>query len=128
MKLIPSMMFAALCALTVAAPATAHEHRCKCGTAVPAPPAPPAPPNAPLPPSEPGMPAMPPMAPMPAPPAPPAPPPVPDAPAEAHAACAAKTPGTKMTFSAKRGTTMSGTCERDNRGMYFEINSIRTVN
>jgi len=68
---------------------------------------------------------MPPIPAMPAPPAPPPPPP--DAPAEAHAACAAKSPGTKLTYSGQRGTTFTGTCERDNRGMYFEITSMRTV-
>lgn len=125
MKLIPSMIFTVLCTLTIAVPATAHPHHCKCGATAPAPPTPP---NAPLPPSEPGIPAMPPIPAMPAPPAPPAPPPPPDAPAEAHAACAAKAPGTKLTFSGKRGTTMSGTCERDNRGMYFEITSIHSAN
>lgn len=119
MKLIPTIVLAALCAVSIAGPASAHECRCKYGSAAPLPPAPPSPP------SEPGMPALP---AMPAPPAPPAPPPPPDAPAEAHAACAAKTPGAKMTFSGKRGTTMTGTCERDNRGMYFEISSIRSVN
>jgi hypothetical protein len=122
MKLIPSMILAALCALAIAVPAAAHEHHCKCGTVAPAPPAPPSPPSPPM---EPGMPAMP---DLPAPPAPPPPPPAPHAPAEAHAACASKTPGTTLTFSGKRGTVMKGTCERDSRGMYFEIYSIRTVN
>jgi hypothetical protein len=120
MKLFPSLLFAALCAASISVPASAHECRCKYDA-----PTPPAPPSPPSPPSEPGLPAIP---PMPAPPAPPAPPPIPDAPAEAHAACAAKAVGAKMTFSTKRGTTMTGTCERDNRGMFFEINSIRTVN
>ena len=124
MKLIPSMIFAALCALSVAGPANAHPHHCKCGAIAPTPPMPP---NAPLPPSPPDAPAMPSLPALPAPPAPPAPPPPPDAPAAAHAACASRTPGTKLTFTGKRGTTMRGTCERDNRGMYFEITSINSV-
>ncbi|HEY0064529.1 MAG TPA: hypothetical protein VGC21_20610 [Telluria sp.] len=114
MKLIPSLIFGALCALSIAVPAAAHERHCHCGDAAPAPPAPPAPP------SPPGMPDMP------APPAPPAPPPAPEAPAAAHAACANKAPGTKMSFAIKRGS-MNGVCERDNRGMYFEVYSVRTT-
>lgn len=130
MKLLPSLIVATLCAMSVTLPASAHERHCKCGDAMAAPPAPPAPPNAPHPPNAPNppsLPGMPDMPALPAPPAPPAPPPAPVAPAQAHAACAGKAPGTKLTFSTKRGTTMSGTCERDNRGMYFEVYSVRTV-
>lgn len=109
MKSVPAIVFAALCALTIAAPAAAHEN-CNCsGIAPPAPPAPPSPPT------------------LPAPPAPPAPPAAPVIPSAAHAACAAKAPGFKMSFSPKPGTTMEGYCERDTRGMYFELRSMRST-
>lgn len=64
---------------------------------------------------------------MPAPPAPPAPPPLIDAPAEAHAACAGKPVGSSINWTVSRNEKLSGTCERDNRGMYFEVNSVRRV-
>jgi len=113
MKSIPAIVFAAMSALTIAVPASAHES-CTCNGSVPAPPAPPAPP---------AIPAMP---TMPAPPAPPAPPPAPVIPSAAHAACAAKAPGFKLNFSPKPGTTMEGYCERDTRGMYFELRSMHS--
>ncbi|SHG52822.1 hypothetical protein [Massilia sp. CF038] len=115
MKLISTLILSALCAMSIAVPAAAHERHCKCGTAFPAPPAPPTPPTPP------GMPDMP------VAPAPPAPPPVPEAPAEAHAACAKKAPGTKLSYAIKHGS-MSGVCERDNRGMYFEVYSVHISN
>jgi len=81
----------------------------RCGRSAPLPPMPPSPPSPPS---------------MPAPPAPPAPPAMIDAPAAAHALCSGKAPGTEVSYKGKN-TTMTGTCERDNRGMYFEIDSYR---
>ena len=45
-----------------------------------------------------------------------------DAPAAAHALCSGKAPGTAASYKGKN-ESMTGTCERDNRGMYFEIDS-----
>lgn len=95
----------------------------------PAPPAPPAPPSlpghhaafAPPPPPLPGMPAMP--AP-PAPPVPPEPPPPPEVPEQAHAACADKPSGTRMTWSLGEDGTMTGTCERKAGRMQFVLESL----
>ncbi len=86
----------------------------RCGRYAPMPPAPPTPP------SPPSMPAPP------APPSPPAPPLMVDAPAAAHALCSGKAPGSAVSYKGKT-ETMSGTCERDNRGMYFEIEHYRSV-
>jgi hypothetical protein len=55
---------------------------------------------------------------------PPAPPPLPDVPPEAHTACKGKVVGAALTLSPKRGMTMSGTCQRDSKGMYFEIDAL----
>jgi hypothetical protein len=60
------------------------------------------------------------------PPAPPAPPPVPAipaVPAEAHAACAAKAPGSRLTWELRKGETMSGVCEREGGKMRFALRS-----
>ena len=81
------------------------------------PPPPPAPPAPPAPPTPPGMP------PMPAPPAPPAPPPLPEIPAEAHAACAGKANGSKLTFTPGPGDTMQGLCKRVDGRMVFQLRS-----
>ncbi len=77
-----------------------------------APPAPPAPPSPPS---------------VPAPPAPPAPPDMIDAPAEAHAACAGKAEGSGMSWITSDKERLGGTCEKENRGMYFEVHSVRRV-
>ena len=92
----------------------------------PAPPAPPAPPHAhtlamaPLPPPAPVAPAEP---DLPAPPAPPAPPPLPAIPDEMHAACAGKTPGTRLSRTLSPGETISGFCERSKGKMVFRMRS-----
>ena len=51
---------------------------------------------------------------------------MPAVPDEAHAACAGKAPGTSMTWTRQRGVMMSGSCERDSKGMYFDVQSIRS--
>ena len=111
---IPRTLALGLTVLCLFAATTASAHECSCNPRFPAPPAPPA---APLPPTAPGMPA---------PPAPPAEPPYPEVPATAHAACATKTPGAKVKLTTKSGTTMQGICERDTRGMYFDLRSIHS--
>ena len=107
MKSISIVLFAALFTISgasLAAGACPEGHRGKC-LQVPAPPAPPVPP---------------------APPAPPAPPPLPAISAEVHAMCAGKKIGSELTVNPKRGVTMSGTCQQDNKGMYFELDSLHT--
>ncbi|MDB5747222.1 MAG: hypothetical protein JWP72_2070 [Massilia sp.] len=65
----------------------------------------------------------------PAPPAPPAspppPPPLPDVPDEAHAACANKATGSKVTLKLGPTETMSGLCERVGGKMVFQLRSYR---
>jgi hypothetical protein len=106
-----------------AAPRGNCPERGRCATA-PTPPAPPQPPQVPDVPDVPDVPnaPMPPMPPMP--PAPPALPAVPDA---AHDACAGKAIGSKMTYQVRRGETMRGSCEKDDKGMYFELHEYRRV-
>jgi hypothetical protein len=100
----------------------------------PRPPAPPAPPLPPAPPAPDGamaytpadvpMPAMPAMPAIPVPPAPPAPPPppkVPPVPDSAHAECAAKTPGSRLTITLRAGETMTGVCQRHDGKMVFSL-------
>ncbi len=61
---------------------------------------------------------------MPAPAAPPpAPPPLPAIPAEAHAACAGKANGSKLTFTPAPGETMHGVCKRVDGRMVFQLRS-----
>ncbi len=85
----------------------------------PVPPVPPTPPLAPAPPAPP----------MPhdgaVPPAPPAPPPIPDVPAAAHAACAGKSVGARITYVVRKGETMSGVCERDGGKTVFALREYR---
>ena len=69
---------------------------------------------APLPP----VPAVP---PLPAIPAPPAPPALPDIPEEAHAACANRASGSKVTLKLGPGETMTGLCEREDGKMVFQL-------
>jgi hypothetical protein len=101
----------------------------------PHPPAPPAPPSPdadmaaspadaaiPAPPVPPAPPAPPSAAAIPAPPPPPKVPPVPDS---AHADCAAKKPGTRMTFTLRPGETMSGVCEKQDGKMRFSLRQYR---
>ncbi|QYF92272.1 hypothetical protein KY495_16100 [Massilia sp. PAMC28688] len=115
-------MFVISATLVLSAQGQAHE-RAECSTgsergrckALPAPPTPPAPPpimgaSIPLPP------------PPPAPPLPPEPPRVPES---AHAACAGKAVGTVLTLTPKKGVTMTGSCEQDARGMYFDVTSMQ---
>ena len=73
--------------------------------------------------------AQPPQAPLPPapPPAPPAPPPLPEIPAAAHAACAGKANGSKLSFTPGPGETMSGLCERVDGRMVFQLRSYRSV-
>lgn len=116
MKLYPILIIAA--ALAVPMASQAHERgncnastdrgRCKI------PPPPPAPP--PLPAIDAVTPPMPPM--------PPLPPPPPEVPDSAHAACAGKAVGTALTLSPKKGITMKGSCQRDSKGMYFDVEHI----
>ena len=58
-------------------------------------------------------------------PAPPPPPPLPDIPAEAHAACAGKATGSKVSLRLGPGETMSGLCERVGGKMVFQLRSYR---
>lgn len=107
---IPSLILIAALLSASGAAFAANSDGCtgrRCGSFAPLPPAPPAPPAPPS---------------MPAPPAPPAPPAMIDAPAAAHALCSGKAPGTAVSYKTKN-ESMTGTCERDNRGMYFDIDS-----
>jgi hypothetical protein len=110
MKLASLLMFAALLATAGAGHAAARNDCPERGPCViaPVPPVPPVPPAPPAPP-------MPPM--------PPAPPPMPVVPEAAHAACAGKSVGSAVTYQPRRGETMSGTCEKDGKGMYFDLQS-----
>ena len=56
-------------------------------------------------------------------PAPPAPPPLPEIPAEAHAACAGKADGSKLSFTPAPGETMHGLCKRVDGRMVFKLRS-----
>lgn len=106
------VLFALLCAGAGASSASVHiQCPVKDGKCVPPPaaPAPPAPPMPPAPPAPPPLPALPPM------------PELPAVPQEAHAACAAKAPGTRMTWVIKEDETMSGVCERQGGKMVFTM-------
>ncbi len=78
---------------------------------------PPVPPVAPVPPAPPAPPMLP---------VPPAPPPMPTIPDAAHDACNGKAVGTSMTWTDKKGLRISGSCERDNKGMYLDVTSIQS--
>lgn len=135
--LLSALLLAGLCA---AAPARADTHihihcnvdAAKCPTP-PVPPVPPAPPGAvPAPPAPPApgvagapVPAVPPVPPLPAAaPVPPPPPPVapmPPVPEGAQAACAHKTPGSRITWTLRKNETMEGPCLRRDGKMVFVL-------
>lgn len=93
----------------------------------PAPPVPPVPPAPPAPPPAPDGHVMP--AP-PVPPAPPAPPALelPEIPAAAHAACAGKKDGARLTLTPRPGETIGGVCEQDGGKMVFHLRSYHRAN
>jgi hypothetical protein len=105
--------------------------KCKAPPAPPAPPVPPAPPAPPspvasdpgAPPAGPGLPAIPAMPAVPPIPTPPPPPKLPPVPAEAHAACAAKSTGTPLTWDLGGGEIMRGVCARQHGKMVFVLRS-----
>lgn len=107
---------------------TGTAEECKFMPAPPAPPTPPTPPSLPAPPAPPafgsGMLAAPPaLPPMPAPPAPPVPPDPPEVPAAAHAECANKAPGTKVTYIPNDRTVIKGTCRKVGNEMKLDLQS-----
>ena len=51
------------------------------------------------------------------------PPPLPEIPTEAHAACASKANGSKLTFTPAPGETMQGVCKRVDGRMAFQLRS-----
>lgn len=107
-KTISLLLFGALCAAAGASPASVHiDCKVEHGKCVP-PPAPPAPPTPPAPPAPPPLPPM---------------PTLPDVPQAAHNACATKAPGSALTWVLKKGETMTGTCERENGKMVFQMRS-----
>jgi hypothetical protein len=135
------LMFALLSGAAGAGLADVHVYvNCKADGNCPPPPKPPKPPRPPAPPVPPAPPApddamayTPDAAAMPAPPAPPAPPSppavpapppppkVPPVPDSAHAECAAKTPGTRLTITLRAGETMTGVCQRHDGKMVFSL-------
>lgn len=150
MKTLSLILFATL--LTGAGASQAGERgncpergRCRVAPVAPVPPVPPLPalapiaPIAPMPPTDAIAPMAPlaPMAPMaplaamaplpPMPPAPPAPPAAPTVPNTAHDACIGKAIGAKMTYHPRKGETMRGTCQKDSKGMYFDVQEYRSV-
>jgi hypothetical protein len=54
-------------------------------------------------------------------PVPPVPPKLPDVPEGAHRACAAKAPGSSVTWVITKGETMTGVCEREGGKMVFQL-------
>lgn len=58
---------------------------------------------------------------------PPAPPPLPVVPDSAHAACVGKAVGAELALSPRKGESMRGTCQKDAKGMYFELHSYHSV-
>jgi hypothetical protein len=111
-KTASRVLFAMLCAAAGASSATVHVE-CKTEHGKCPPPASPALPAMPALPVTPALPAIP------APPPPPPPPKVPDIPADAHAACAGKTPGSELTYTISKGEYMRGVCEREDGKMAF---------
>lgn len=114
MKPVSMMLFAAAFGVFAVAGAGQAAERGNCperGRCVVAPAPPPAPPAPPAPPE---LPALPP------------PPPLPTIPDAAHAACHGKAVGTSMVWSDKKGLRISGSCERDSKGMYLDATSIRS--
>lgn len=127
MKTVISLLLAVLLVPAAQASAAQTSVQIECntprGACPPPPPAPPAPPVPPVPPA----PGMPPPPPIPAPPPPPPPPQVamPEIPASAHAACAQKTDGARLTLRLGPNETMSGVCERENGKMVFQLRNYR---
>ena len=114
MKSVSIMLFAALCAVAGAsqsAESTNCHARGGCRMVPPVPPIPPTPPAPPEPP---------------APPVPPEPPPLPAIPDEAHASCRDKAVGSSVTWTDHKGLRISGSCERDAKGMYLDATSIES--
>ena len=110
MKPVSIVLFAALLAGSGTSQAAERGNcpargRCLVAPVPPVPPVPPAPPALPV---------------------PPAPPPMPTIPDAAHDACRGKAEGTNMTWSDKKGMRISGTCERDSKGMYLDASSIES--
>ncbi|MGH8855025.1 MAG: hypothetical protein ACREWI_12175, partial [Telluria sp.] len=58
-------------------------------------------------------------------PAPPAPPPLPEVPAAAHAACAGKADGARLTYVLRKGETMTGVCELEGVKAVFQLREHR---
>lgn len=94
----------------------------------PLPPAPPTPPAPPAPdlamahsPADAAMPAVPAVPAPPAIPAPPPPPRIPPVPDSAHADCATKKPGTRLSFTLRPNETMTGVCQRQGGRMVFSL-------
>lgn len=147
MKTLSLILFATL--LTGAGASQAGERgncpergRCRVAPVAPVPPVPPVPavaPMAPIPPMPPieaiaprapiaPLPPLAALAPLPPmPPAPPPPPAAPTVPNAAHDACVGKAIGAKMTYHPRKGETMRGTCQRDSKGMYFDLQEYRSV-
>ena len=116
--LLPATLFALLCGLGAQSSAQVSDQvhvqiHCKTDASGQCPP-PPAPPAPPAPPTPPALPAPPPLPPVPR---------IPAVPAEAHAACAAKAPGSALTWELRKGETMSGVCERHDGRMRFALRS-----
>lgn len=118
MKTVSLMLFVALLGAAGATQATERGNCPERGRCLVAP-TPPTPPTPPMPPQAPHAPQ--------APEAPPAPPPLPMVPDAAHNACAGKAVGTAMTYRPRRGASMRGTCEKDSKGMYFDMQEYRSV-
>jgi hypothetical protein len=108
MKLVSLMLFATLLGAVGATQAAERGNcpergRCLVAPTPPVPPAPPAPPEPPMPPVPPE-------------------PPMPTIPQTAHDACAAMRIGATLSFVPHKGATMKGTCQKDSKGMYFDLN------
>jgi hypothetical protein len=130
-KNLPFLLCALLFAVAGSSFAAVHVecHQAKGKCVPPTPPTPPAPPVPPAPPAPPppgpdgatiAMPAPPAIPPLPALPAP-APPKIPDVPVGAHAACASKAEGSSVTWTIRKGETMTGVCEREDGKMVFQL-------
>jgi hypothetical protein len=116
MKCMSILIFAVLCGAASAGHATERVQRGECperGRCV-VPPVAPVPPVPPMPPTPP------------TPPEPPLPPPLPVVPESAHQACVGKPIGSAMTVRPERGLVMTGTCQKDSQGMYFDVENIRS--
>jgi hypothetical protein len=102
------LMFALLSGAAGASLADVHVYvNCKAKDGnCPPPPVPPVPPHPPAPP---------------VPPAPPPAPEIPPVPDSAHADCAGKKPGTRLSFTLQPGETMSGVCQKQGGRMAFSL-------